>query len=89
MGYFVNVDIPTGMATVHTDNPNNRASCRPQEKAPENGYWTESLGSEEEVPRAVREADLALHRCMHCMPSSLAGNPDSPQAVVFLTPIID
>ena len=49
MGYIVNVDRPTGQATIHTDDAGNQTNCRPHEKLPEDGYWTDSLDTEKEA----------------------------------------
>ena len=68
MGYIVNVDRPTGKATIHTDDVGNRANCRPHEKLPEDGYWTDSLDTEDAAMQAASREGLRVHWCRNCFP---------------------
>ena len=47
MGYIVNVDRPTGKATIHTDDVGNLANCRP----PMRSHWRTATGPS---PSALR-----------------------------------
>lgn len=66
MGYRVNVDIPTRLATIHTVNDN--PECQPRDKRPENGYWAGPFATKEEATQVASESGLRVHLCQVCNP---------------------
>lgn len=66
MGYHVNVDKPSGSATIHRVNDDPR--CQPREKDEKDGYWVEHIPTREEALQVAENSGLRVHLCGVCKP---------------------